>query len=239
MNGGVFIYVGQTQSGKTTKALEDARAEIRGDGLPLLVLDLGPARNFRGTRHESDRGAVLQRLYGLQSHAVYTPADMEDFDSLIQGIAKVGNIHVLLDEVRWVASHNHISLELTKALRHWAHGDEGPVTYRCTSQRPGDLHRDFYACLTGELYAFRTAPGVDLDRLVKEFHFDPNILSTLDRGAYLTYSGTWEEPKEDNLSEHGRVFEQGEGEAKTEPYETVEVPEKDPESPVLPPEAPV
>jgi hypothetical protein len=107
------------------------------------------------------------------------------------------------------------------------------VSYRCTSQRPGDLHRDFYACLTGELYAFRTAPGVDLDRLVKEFHFDPDALSTLDRGAYLTYSGKWE-PEADNLSE-----QEISGEAPTEPYETVDVPEKDPETPVLPPEAPV
>jgi len=203
--GGVFVYVGKTQSGKTTKALEDARADIREDGRPCLIVDLGPAINFRGTRHEPDRFAVLTKLYGEHKHAVYSPIDMDDFDGLIDGVSSVGDCHVILDEVRWIANFNRISPALTKALRHWAHGKKGPVTYRCTSQRPGDLHRDFYACLTGELYAFRVDPGLDQDRLVKECGFDPDVLGNLPRGGYVTFSGEWKET--------------------VEPYETVDVPE--------------
>lgn len=210
MNGGVFIYVGVTQSGKTTKALEDARADIRVDGRPCLVLDLGPARNFRGTYHEPDRAHVLGKLYGARTHCVYTPSSPEDFDALLKGVAKVGDVHVIVDEVRWVASYKNISLEFTQALRHWAHGEDGPTTWRCTSQRPSDLHRDFYACLTGELYAFRTAPGPDLDRLVRECGFDPDVLAGLDRGSFLTFSGKWEEEPEEERS--GNFPEQGPGE---------------------------
>jgi len=193
MSGGVYIYVGITQSGKTTKALSDLRQDIREDGRPALIVDLGPAINFKGTYHEKDRQAVFRKLYGEQSHAVYTPHDMDDFDLLMNGVAKCGGIHVILDEVRWVANYNRISVPLTTALRHWAHGDDGPVTYRCTSQRPGDLHRDFYACLTGDLYAFRIPPGLDQDRLVRECNFDQKALGTLPRGSFLTFSGKWEE----------------------------------------------
>lgn len=195
MNGGVSIYVGTTQMGKTTKALADMRADIEHDGRPSLILDLGPAKNFITWPHERSVREVLEKLYGEGGHAVYTPKGAEDFDSLMQGISGrgeingPGGIHVLMDEVRWVASSHKISDSLTFALRHWAHGFEGPVSYRCTSQRPGDLHRDFYACKVGPLFAFKTPPGPDSDRLVSECRaagFTVEQLAALEVGEFLT-----------------------------------------------------
>jgi len=193
MSGGVSIYVGTTQMGKTTKALADLRADVDRDGRPSLILDLGPAKNFIGMPHERSVRDVLVKLYGEGTHAVYTPKGGEDFDRLMNGIAGndevngPGGVHVLMDEVRWVASAHKISYALTRALRHWAHGFKGPVTYRCTSQRPGDLHRDFYACLTGKVYAFKTPPGPDQDRLVDEYRFDAEQLGSLTVGRCLEW----------------------------------------------------
>lgn len=193
LTGGVFIYVGKTQSGKTTKALGDLRGDIAGNGYPALILDCGPAVNFAGTAHQDTVRAVLVQLYGHGSHAVYTPRGVDDADRLFDAITDCGGVNILVDEVRWLVHNKYISTAFTKALRHWAHGREGPVTWRCTSQRPADLHRDFYACLTGELYAFRVDPGPDMDRLVAECAFDADTLGSLPRGSYLTFSGKWEE----------------------------------------------
>jgi len=192
--GGVAVYCGKTQQGKTTLALKHMREDIERDGRPSLICDLGPAKNFIHMAHEASVKDVLHKLYGKGLHSVYTPKGEEDFDNLMNGIAGrddingPGGIHVLMDEVRWVASSHKISNALTRALRHWAHGFEGPVTYRCTSQRPGDLHRDFYACRTMPLYAFCTDPGPDQDRLVTEFRFDAEKLSKLQVGEYLTHA---------------------------------------------------
>jgi hypothetical protein len=190
VSGGVYIYVGKTQSGKTTKALADLGEDMQRDLRPALVLDLGPAVNFRAMHHAKDRSEVLEVLFGERRTVVYTPHGEEDFDALMGDVHAAGDVHVLMDEVRWVASAHRISNALTQALRGWAHGEFGPVTYRCTSQRPGDLHRDFYACLTGDLYAFKTDNKADLDRLAEYFKpEDIAALPTLGRGEFKVYRG--------------------------------------------------
>lgn len=192
MTGGVNIYVGKTQSGKTTRALAELRAGAQASGLPCLILDLGPSKNFREWRHEPNRSAVYDRVFGERTHAVYTPKSPEDFDAIMRAVREVGGLYVLLDEVRWVASSQRISMDLTLALRGWAHGVFGETEYHCTSQRPGDLHRDFYACLTGRLRAFKTDSYADLDRLKEYFGGDIETLRTLGIGECLTYYGGYD-----------------------------------------------
>lgn len=189
MRGGVHIYVGITQSGKTTLAMNRMGEDIARDGLPALILDMGPALNFREIPHAKDPDEVTDKLYGFRSHVFYTPAGEEDFLSVVQSVHQTGACHVLVDEVRWCQSNREIPLAFTKALRGWAHGKYGPVTWHCTSQRPGDLHGDFYACLVGTLHAFKPAPGPDTDRLVHDFAMNADQLRALRRGEFIPYVG--------------------------------------------------
>lgn len=190
---GNYFYVGITQSGKTTKALEDLRADVAATGWPSLILDLMPAKLFMNLPHEKSVDQVLQKLYGKEpTGAVFTPKVLErDFDPIMRALAALGRAHVLVDEMRWVGSWRTIRPDFTKAMRAWAQAGGFGLTFRCTAQRPYDLHDDVYA-VDPRVYAFRTRGRKDLDRLEAECGFDREVVKQLRRGEYLVSATGWE-----------------------------------------------
>lgn len=172
---GCYWYVGKTQSGKTKQAYRDLCADVLSTGRPSLIIDPMPAWNFAGLPHEPTVEAVLEKLYRTKTHAVWTPERPEDVERLMKALRTVGRVHVLWDECSFHMSWRSIGEETTKALRGWAHAK---LTWRLVTQRPGDIHGDAYAC-DPEVYAFRTEKEGDLERLRKEFGFDPEKLRTI------------------------------------------------------------
>lgn len=180
---GVYFYVGKTQSGKTTRAIADLKADGEATGWPRVIIDTVRAKNWRGQPHAANLGAVLDSLWGpKKADVIYTPSGEEDFAALMRALIEGMRVHVLVDECRWWANKNKIVLDFSKAMRAWAHSD---LTFRCTTQHPADLHSDAFACIT-ELHIFRTDIVAALDRL-EEYGFDRERMKTLPRGDYLTY----------------------------------------------------
>lgn len=180
---GVFFYVGKTQSGKTTRAIGDLKADGEATGWPRLVIDTVQARNWRGEPHAPNVAAVLDSLWGENKRdVIWTPGNPDEFEAVMRALKEAGRVHVLVDECRWWANRNKISVDFSKAMRAWAHSD---LTFRCTTQHPADLHSDAFACIM-ELYVFRTDIVAALDKL-EEYGFDRERMKTLERGAFLTY----------------------------------------------------
>lgn len=195
---GVFFYLGMTGSGKTYKALQDLRSDVDATGWPTLILDLMPSSTFLNLPHEVDVDRVLEKLYDPRkiSGAVYTPRrdDYSDFDAIMRALQASGRVHVLVDECFWVASWRRIRLEFSKALRAWRHAGGVGLTWRVTTQRPGDLHADMRA-VSPTVYAFATDGSADLRRLEQDYSFPPGVLKSLKRGEFCTYGSALEIPK--------------------------------------------
>lgn len=180
---GVYFYVGKTQSGKTTRAIADLKADGEVTGWPRLIIDTVEAKNWKGQPHAADLGTVIDCLWGPNKRdVIWTPPDPDQFDRMMRALKASGHVHVLVDECRWWANKNRISADFSKAMRAWAHSD---LTFRCTTQHPADLHSDAFACIM-ELYVFRTDIVAALDRL-EEYGFDRERMKALPRGEFLTY----------------------------------------------------
>jgi len=178
---GVYWYLGKTQSGKTTRAFAELCEDAEITGWPCLVLDPMRAENFAKYKHAESLAAAIKRLVGEELHTFYTPGDyVEEFSRLMRAIREVGYVHVLVDECSFFMSWRSCTPEISAALRGWYHSK---VTYRLTTQRPGDIHGDVYAC-DPEVKAFRTEKEGDLKRLKDEFNFDPERLKALPQGSF-------------------------------------------------------
>jgi hypothetical protein len=178
---GCYWYVGKTQSGKTRKAYADLSEDVLATGRPSLIIDPMPAWNFAKLPHVKSVRDVIHKLYQEGTHAVYTPETPDEVDQIMRAIRAGRRVHVLWDECSFQMSWRSITEDTSRALRGWAHAE---LTFRLVTQRPGDIHGDAYAC-DPEVYAFRTEKEGDLDRLRKEFAFDPEKLKLLGQGEYL------------------------------------------------------
>jgi len=167
--GGVFLYTGDTGSGKSSKALADLALDLVAEpNRSYVVIDLERAAIFRKYPHEQNVDQVLEKLYGpVPGRAFWTPRgvpeNLEEFDELMRSTLGMGGVTVVIDGVRWVASARSISGDLTRALLGWRQGEEGLATYRCVTQRV-NLHADFYATHPVH-YIHHTGVLQDLDDL--------------------------------------------------------------------------
>ncbi len=184
---GVEIFVGVTQYGKTTLALDHAHA-ANDAGQPYLVLDCMPAENFKGMLHASDRQDVLRRLYGKPAqNVIYTPKDEADLEALFERIHKAGTMGesrtVLWDECSFFMSPQHVGDSASKALRGWAHSSN---FYLLVTQRPADLNGVVFIT-SPEVYVFRLERSVDLERVQKELSIPPEKIRDQAVGQFETY----------------------------------------------------
>jgi hypothetical protein len=184
---GVEIFVGVTQYGKTTLALDHAKV-ANDRGQPYLVVDCMPAENFKWTLHAADRVDVLRRLYGKPAqNVVYTPKDEEDVEWIFGKVHEGGVLGeprtVLWDECSFFMSPQHVGDNVSKALRGWAHSGNA---YLLVTQRPADLHGVVFIT-SPEVYVFRLERSVDLERVQKELSIDPRLVFMQDVGQYQTY----------------------------------------------------
>jgi hypothetical protein len=184
---GVEIFVGVTQYGKTTLALDHA-SKANDQGQPYLVLDCMPAANFKGFPHATDRVDVLKRLYGKPAqNVVYTPKGEEDLEALFKAVHTAGSRGesrtVLWDECSFFMGPQHIGDWASAALRGWAHSGN---YYLLVTQRPADMHGVVFIT-TPEVYVFRLERSVDLERVQKELSIQPEAVRDQVVGQYQTY----------------------------------------------------
>lgn len=84
-------------------------------------------------------------------------------------------------------SAHSITPETSRLMRVWQHSD---ISVHLTSQRLEDIHQDAIACTT-KLYAFRTTSPRTLERLQKDFGFNPEEIKVLQRGDYRVYDASF------------------------------------------------
>lgn len=186
LKGGVKGYVGVPRSGKTTKAIADARTDAAASGFPIATLDLGSSLSFAGIPHAACADEVLYDLYIRRTHPrVWTPSCIEEREKFWRMLATHGAAHVLCDEIKHLSEDGRLDPSLALAVTKWGHGERGAVTYYLTSQRPTFIHRDLWHGFTA-LYVFRTMAGADADRFKHEFGLPPERTTKLERGAYET-----------------------------------------------------
>lgn len=184
---GVEIFVGVTQYGKTTLALDHA-SKANDQGQPYLVFDCMPAANFKGLYHAADRVEVVKRLYGKPAqNVVYTPKDEADLEWIFRKVHEAGTMGqsrtVLWDECSFYMGPQYIGDEASKALRGWAHSGN---YYLLVTQRPADLHGIVFIT-SPEVYVFRLERSVDLERVEKELSIPPEKIRDQAVGQYQQY----------------------------------------------------
>lgn len=184
---GVEIFVGATQYGKTTLALEHAyRANDQAQ--PFLVLDCMPAKNFRPYPHAVDRVDVLRRLYGKpERNVIYTPKSEEDLSALFKHVHAAGVAGeprtILWDECSFFMSPNYVPDLVSIALRGWAHSGN---YFLLVTQRPADLNGVVFIT-SPKVYCFHLDRGADLERVEKEWQMVPDQVRALPVGKCLTF----------------------------------------------------
>jgi len=185
---GIFLYTGDTQFGKTTKAEADLRAAAAATGNPFLIVDLVKAANWENQPHVPDLRAAICALWKNdpaepRESCIWTPADdIDEFNAMMRAIFEQRFVHVLVDEFYWVCNKRSISKPMTRAVRAWHHLR---ASFHLTTQRPNDLHDDIWACRP-RLYSFHTEGPKDQETLRKERGWTKEQLEALPVGKYET-----------------------------------------------------
>lgn len=186
LKGGVKGYIGVPRSGKTTKAISDARTDAGKTLFPIVTLDLGSALNFASERHAACADEVLHDLYVRRVHPpVWTPSCLEEREKFWRTVMHHGAAHVIVDEVKHLSPNDQLDPGFALAATKWGHGKRGPVTYYLTAQRPKFIHRDLWHAFD-TLYVFRLMRGTDADRIHHEYGIPPEKSTALERGQHET-----------------------------------------------------
>jgi hypothetical protein len=184
---GVYWYVGAPTAGKTTRALANLRADILATRRPALVVDSQAVGTLSDIPHYPTVRAAIEAVWRDGTHAAVTPSTVDEVSALAGAVRKGKRVHVLVDEARYWMSAHSITPELSRLMRVWQHSD---ISVHLTTQRLEDIHQDAIACTT-RMYAFRTVSPRTLERLEREFGFDPQEIANLPRGEYKTWDASF------------------------------------------------
>lgn len=192
---GVYGYVGVTESGKTTLALEHLNLDIATTDFPALILDCMPAKNLSHLPHEPAPDAVYHKLFNLRESAVYTPKSVEEISEIFMMLHVAGTsqklpVHVLWDEPVVTLDDGQVPMSvykidgrIAKALRGWQHNG---CSFRLCSQSIKDFHGVFFMCMP-EVYVFRLEREPDLDRVELMLKMPRQVIESLPQGKCEVY----------------------------------------------------
>jgi hypothetical protein len=181
----ISIYIGCPGSGKTTRALADARARARARGVPLAVIDPARTPTLESVRHYARLEDWIRALWAPGARAPVEAAhalEEEDAPRFFRACAAAGRLVLLIDESRWYASAHAMPQELRRLIR--AHR-AFELDLLVTTQHYADLAQEVWAC-ADRLIVFRTMAPRALERLRAEYGLDPEVLRHLGRGESVT-----------------------------------------------------
>jgi hypothetical protein len=179
---GVAVYVGAPRTGKTTRALADARAAGRALGWPVLVLDLaGAVGRPPGFQRAANARAVLLRLLREREAVVWCPDDMDEATALLRALlaARPARVVLLVDEWSFLFGHTgHAGAPvrpLVALCRTWRHAQ---VRVLATTQHlSGDIPAAIWSCAPA-WYVHRTTGPHSLQAAVR-LGIDPEAVRGL------------------------------------------------------------
>jgi hypothetical protein len=184
---GIYWYCGAPTAGKTTLALANLRNDILRTRRPALIIDSQSVGGLRDIPHSRGVRDTIVRVWKEGSSCAYTPTSIEEVSRIAEAIRLGKRVHVLIDEARyWMSSHS-ITPELSRLMRVWQHAE---ITVHLTTQRLQDIHGDAIACTT-KMFAFRCVDPRTLERLQKDFGFDPDEIRNLPRGSYKVWDASF------------------------------------------------
>lgn len=168
-SGGANIYLGVTRSGKTTLAQKHLVADSVRWKLPRVTLDFESAIDWANVPHAASADEVLDALYVRRvSPRVWTPRDERERAKFFMAVGFWGGACIMWDGMPMIADAHNLDEEARKCLYRWGHGKLGPTFHYIVSQRAALLHRNVGPAVRC-VYVFRQIPGVDADRMFKEF----------------------------------------------------------------------
>lgn len=169
---GVYFYTGTTQTGKTKRALVDARAIADALGWPVLIVDSQGVWNFASYPHAKSVEELVRRVWAVDDRGrprepaiAFTPETPDEVELIFKAARAGRRVVLVCDEARYWLSARRMPDELSRALRTWAHSE---LVLLFTTQRLADIHGDALACHR-EIYVFRTVGRPDLETLWDEF----------------------------------------------------------------------
>ncbi len=175
MSAGAVLIVGCPGSGKSTLARRLAAEECSGDGRPIIVVDPARVDTFADMHHAANLRELAYRVWQRGEHTAWSPERQEDFDRLFQLIRKLGSVILVVDELRFFASNQSLSLPavmVTRILRHLN------VSIYGVSQSYGDLSRQLTS-IASEIIVFRCTAPRDLERLKEDHGLSPEKIAAL------------------------------------------------------------
>lgn len=185
---GPALYVGVTESGKTTLAVRHAESCASRLRLPLLVVDSFRAAGLSRFPHVGTVAAALSALYAGGPVALF-PGGVSgdgpgDVARLCAGARAGGRCVVLLDELRPWITPGRLPAPLSLLFRSYAHS---AVALFVTTQSPADLPSEVYQCAK-TVFCFRNDSARALRLLGEEFPGAAGRLggvSVLGRGEFV------------------------------------------------------
>lgn len=181
---GVHAYVGETQTGKTTLALQELTAFMRAQRCGAIIVDSGSATNFRAYPHVANAADAIRGAWHGQL-ATWTPRDKDEWASLWTMVERAEGkggartpVAILVDEVSFWPK----SKAFENVLRTWAHKR---VTLFVTSQRiTKDLGETFLAC-GPRVRMFRMTAPLTLRLMKNTYNVPWEHVQTLRTGEYV------------------------------------------------------
>ena len=183
---GIWVFMGTTGSGKTTRAFSEISQAIQDNGNPALIIDSQGVAPLAGVKHYDTWQETARNVWGAKpKNAAYIPKNLEEVNALFKLSRTLKNVNILLDEMAFWVSAKHVSREIELTFRTHLHTG---INIYGTTQAAADLSPLVYQTLTG-LYAFRcTSPRI-LDRLPKEYGADREKIRNLERGEVVIMGG--------------------------------------------------
>lgn len=188
---GILWFCGKTQVKKSTHAVELAFAAKDAGWGAITAIDSMGAWNFRTWNRAAGRVELYAEIFGRRRDCAITPYDGEEVNAIYRTLHKMGTRRdelrrprqiVLMDEAKFWISKRKLALDVSLAMRGWAHSES---LYLFTTQRIADIHGD---CLSidCEIRIYQTLPGPDTDRLWEEYRIKETEAAALPVGSYIT-----------------------------------------------------
>jgi hypothetical protein len=186
------LYVGNVQTGKTCKALDDLFSLTAQTKDPFLAIDCICARNFKPYEQYRVRTVkeVIKRLYGERRHCIWQPGvDIdEECDAVFTVVKQAADsgrrITLFIDEISQLSTAWRMSKPLGLLFRAHSHIN---LSIFCTTQYAGDCP-PVVMNLTENCFCFCTTSPRGVKRMQETFGFDPETMKSLVVGEYLQNS---------------------------------------------------
>lgn len=184
--GGIHAYVGEPRTGKTFRAMLDARALAARAGCGVLVLDSTGAGNFIEEHHAPSVAQFLSEGWhgGVAFYTPTHPDAQKQVDAIMSAllsarINRLGPVLVVDELTSWRTDKKSAFVSLCRTWRHHT-----PGVFVTTQSVTGDLTETFRS-LRPHLHLFRSVIPVEYHRAMKWLGVDVQRVASLRDREFL------------------------------------------------------